>query len=287
MLKRLSLILVALAFCPGHLPACTLWAAAGADANGGTVISKNRDWKPDHTQRLKLVRPKAGLAYFGLYAEGNDDPGLKAGINEKGLTIISASTHLPKKLLNNQPGKHGVMAKILAEYASIDALVADAGKVFGLARASFFMLADRNEILVVEVGLDGQYSYHTVNKGFTAHTNHYLDPRFAEFYTDKVGISSVTRLARIDELLRQTQPPFTLAQFSVMSRDQRDGPDNSLWRSGKVRTMASWMVDSPAIGPQMLRVVINNPGQAEILQKFVLDEAFWRTCCLPVAGLDC
>jgi len=40
------------------LKACTLWAAAGEDASGGTIISKNRDWKPDHTQVLKMHRDR-------------------------------------------------------------------------------------------------------------------------------------------------------------------------------------------------------------------------------------
>ena len=82
------------------LNACTLWAAAGGDASGGTIISKNRDWKPDHTQVLKVHRDRKGYAYFGLYAEGNKDPGLKEGVNEHGLTVITATAGaIPK-----QPG---------------------------------------------------------------------------------------------------------------------------------------------------------------------------------------
>ncbi|HOS76345.1 MAG TPA: carcinine hydrolase/isopenicillin-N N-acyltransferase family protein [Verrucomicrobiota bacterium] len=69
--------------------ACTLWGAAGVDAGGGTIISKNRDWKPDHVQVLKMQRPTNGYAYFGLYAEGDDAPGIKEGINEKGLTVLA------------------------------------------------------------------------------------------------------------------------------------------------------------------------------------------------------
>ena len=76
---------------PIQVLACTLWGAAGDDAAGGTLMAKNRDWKPDHRQLLKAVRPQAGHAYFGLYAEGNDAQGLKAGVNDQGLSVIVAS----------------------------------------------------------------------------------------------------------------------------------------------------------------------------------------------------
>jgi len=61
-----------------------------------------------------------------------------------------------------------------------------------------------------------------------------------------------------------------------MSGDQHDGPNNSLWRTGKgVRTLASWMVDSLAKGSPELRVVLANPGEKETTNTFVLDGRFW------------
>lgn len=265
-----------LAMSLNYAVACTLWAAAGPDANGGTLVSKNRDWKPDHTQTLKLVRSKTGFDFFGLYAEGNDDPGLKAGVNAKGLTIVSASVNLPKKALENQPGKHGVMRRILETYASVDDLNADAERVFSSARASYLLVADNRKVLLVEVGLEGKYSVKVLEGGVATHTNHYLDPQLATLYNDKVGRSSATRLARIDDLLANASRPYSSAQFAEMSRDRNDGPDNSLWRSGKSKTMASWIVESSASRVPKLRVVIANPDEAETVQEFVLDEAFWR-----------
>ena len=80
---RLTTWALLLALTSNQAAACTLWAVAGADASGGTLISKNRDWKPDHTQKLKLVRPKKGFDYFGLYAEGNDEPRLRSIFRKK------------------------------------------------------------------------------------------------------------------------------------------------------------------------------------------------------------
>lgn len=257
--------------------ACTLWGAGGDDvAGGGTLISKNRDWKPDHHQVLRMVRPAQGYAYFGLYAEGNSDPGLKAGSNEKGLTIISASSNIPKKLRDHQDGKHGVMTQILQRYGSIAELAKDADTLFAGSRANFFMLSDRRQIMLVEVGLEGRHSIRVIEQGSVAHTNHYLDPALAGRFGDKPGVSSSTRYDRINALLAQTARPLDTSVFATLSRDHIAGPDNSLWRNGREYTLASWIVATPPTGAPRLRIVIANPGEAEDTREFTLDAAFWQ-----------
>lgn len=272
-------LLLALSLCAVTLSqasACTLWGAAGGLAQGGTLMAKNRDWAPDHRQYLKKVLPRQGLRYFGLYAEGNKDPGLKAGINEKGLAIVSASSNIPRKLRDSQSDMHGVMIAILTGYNSVDAVAADASRVFSHSRANFFMISDQRKVLSVEVGLEGRYTLKLTNNGPIAHTNHYLDPQLASIYNTRIGISSVVRFDRINTLLAQQPAPITLDQFSVISRDHHDGPNNSLWRNGREVTMASWLLATPAAGAPRLRVVIANPGEPEIEQDLVLDEKFWQ-----------
>lgn len=274
-MKRILGLLIGLL--PLPLLACTLWGAGGDTvADGGTLISKNRDWKPDHHQTLKLVRPAQGYAYFGLYAEGNSDPGLKAGSNEKGLTIVSASSNIPKKLLGTQAGKHGVMAHILQRYGSIAELAKDADTLFAGARASFLMLSDHHQIMLVEIGLEGRHSIRILDQGSITHTNHYLDPALAGSFGDKPGVSSSTRYARINELLTGATKPFDTATFASLSRDHVAGPDNSLWRNGREYTLASWIVATPPEGPAHLRIVIANPGEPESTQELTLDAAFWQ-----------
>jgi isopenicillin-N N-acyltransferase-like protein len=256
--------------------ACTLWGAAGPDAGGGTLISKNRDWKPDHHQLLKQVRPVNGFAYFGLYAEGNATPGLKAGVNEKGLSIVSASSNISKKLQDAQRDRRGVMVRVLSEHASVDDVLRHADALFSLSRANFFMIADRHQLLIVEVGLDGRYGVKVVDQGATAHTNHYLDPALAGRFGDAPRPSSAARLARIGTLLDEAPRPLATDSFVAMSRDHNDGPDNSLWRNGREHTLASWIVNTPADGAPRLRVTVANPGEAENTQEIVLDDAFWQ-----------
>ena len=153
----------------GDLNACTLWGSAGTNASGGTIISKNRDWKPDHTQVLKLHRGPGSYAYFGLYAEGNNEPGLKGGVNEKGLTVVTATaSSIPEASRAKQPGKRGALAILLANYATCDEIVARLEAIFPRTRTGFFLIADRRKILVVEVGLDGKFAHRLVERGSVA-----------------------------------------------------------------------------------------------------------------------
>jgi len=270
--------LVAFALSAGNLSACTLWGVAGTNAAGGTLISKNRDWKPDHTQALKMQRDGKGYAYFGLYAVDGAAPGIKAGVNEKGLTVIAASaSSIPKSRLDKQPGKHGVIGALLAGCASCDEVLAKKETLFPNARAMFLMISDHRKILVVEVGLEGKYALKSVTSGPVFHTNHFLEETLAEFNA-KVGASSATRLDRVAQLLKAAPQPHTIESFAAISRDRHDGPDNSLWRTGQnTRTLASWIVETPLQGAPKLRVVIANPGQPEETQTFVLDQAFFQS----------
>ncbi|HSA13084.1 MAG TPA: carcinine hydrolase/isopenicillin-N N-acyltransferase family protein [Candidatus Paceibacterota bacterium] len=255
---------------------CTLWGAAGGDAGGGTIISKNRDWKPDHVQVLK-VRRDGKYAYLGLYAEGNKEPGIKQGVNEKGLCVTTASaSSIPKATRDAQIGKSGLMTTLLAEYASCDQILADKEKLFSNRKPSFLMISDRKQILMLEEGLEGHFAVKVVKTGTVTHSNHYLEPSLAE-YNQKIGESSTTRLDRISELIQAARRPLDISSFAEMSLDRHDGANNSLWRTGTNGcTLSSWILQSPVSGPPTLRVLIVNPGKPEELESFVLDKKFWK-----------
>lgn len=263
----------------GDLRACTLWGAAGRAASGGTIVSKNRDWKPDHIQVLKMCRGEGGHAYFALCTvyEGKDTEGVAAGVNECGLTVFTAAAgSLPASRWKDRPLVRSVTVALLRGHATCDGILADRERLFPSMRPVFIMISDRSKILVVEVGLDGKYAVKEVADGVVAHANHYLDERLAEFNID-VGASSARRQERIAHLLDAAPRPLTVESFAAMGRDQDDGPDNSLWRTGKIaRTLASWIVETPASGAPRLRVVIVNPGRPEETHVHILDERFWK-----------
>jgi hypothetical protein len=255
--------------------ACTLWAAAGAEAGGGTLLAKNRDFRPDHRQVLRLVRPATGHRYLALLAEDGDEPGIKAGTNERGLTVVSASAStIPRARRASQPGKHGVLAAILGGYDSVEALLADAPRLLGSARAMFLLASDRREVARIEIGLDGRYAIERTSAGWTAQTNHFLDGRLLDLNQQR-GPSSVARLARVRALLAGAPRPLDEARFAAISQDRVGGPDDALWRSGREHTLASWIVRTPPDGPPHLQLLIANPGEPQERRDLVLDDAFW------------
>jgi hypothetical protein len=261
----------------GDARACTLWAEVETNGAGGTMISKNRDWDADHTQALKIHRNGSGYAYLGLYAEGNSRPGLKQGVNEKGLTVVSAAAScIPMQMRNAEHGKPGMLDLLLSGFATCDELLAKQADVFSNCPAQFILISDREKIVEVEVGLHGRYVLKTVEKGRATHTNHYLDTSLAEFNVS-ISASSSTRFGRINELLSAHPASCDIAAFAAMSHDQHDGPANSIWRTSTgVRTMSSWIVETPAQGAPTLRLVTADPDQPQKTNSFVLDENFWK-----------
>lgn len=245
--------------------ACTLWGAAGeAVAGGGALVAKNRDWAPDHRQELRVVQPKGGYRSVVLVAVGGAEPGTKAGVNEKGLVIVSATaSQVPAAERQPVEGNRGVINRLLARCAGVEELLKE---LPAIDRPVFYLVGDRKEIAVIEAAPDGRRCVSRADSGALAHTNHYLacDPGG---HARRPSVSSRTRAARIAELLKITGRPFTADDFIGFSEDRHAGPDNSIWRSGgnpsKRRTLSAWVVSIPGSGSPQLYLKLANPGEAE------------------------
>ncbi len=256
---------------------CTLWSAHGDEIvrGGGTLIAKNRDWIPNHRQVLKAVAPATGYRYFGLFAEGNDEPGLKAGINEKGLVVLSSTASSVPKLLRRETERtRALLVKLLRNCDSVDSALKDGKRFVGPRNV---MLADGKKIALVEIGLLGEHAVMVKQSGVLTQTNHYLDETLLKF-NQKIGASSGRRLARIQDLLSRQARPCSLDDFIAMSADREGGPDNAIWRTGgtpaKERTLSTWIVHSPADGPPELYIKIANPQEEERIQRLKFTELF-------------
>ena len=259
---------------PGQ--ACTLWAANGTEVRqGGSLIVKNRDWQPDHRQDLKLVSPAKGYKYVGLYAVDGDHKGLKAGINEKGLVVVSATAgSIPTGARNTMPYTVGLNTRLLRECGSVDDALAKIALFLG---PQILMLADREKIAVVEIGPEGAFAATVRQNGTLYHTNHYIaDSMLA--YNRVSGTSSRTRLERIAELLEGGQRPYDLEAFIGFAADKNAGPDNSIFREGstprKARTLATWAVKLPPAGSPELYIDILNPGEQPRIVRIQADDVF-------------
>jgi len=284
---RGTITILVILFSPLFVYACTLWGASGNyTIHGGTLIIKNRDWRPDHRQVLRLIKPKEGLRYFGLFAEDGSNPGLKAGLNEKGLVIISAAVDsLPLPIKKTVRQKRGIMAHLLRECTSVDEALMHKDYFSG---AVFYLLADSGKIASLEIGPEGHYAVNTTVNGVIYHTNHYLQKEMIPF-NYRIPPGSHRRLERIAQLLKETPPPYSLQDFLKFSMDQHDGPDQSIFRRGskpnKPRTLSTWAVEIPPKGDPYLYVRILNPGEEERVFRKTASEIF-SDRYLPTTGTN-
>ena len=255
--------------------ACTLFAANGSVVDdGGTLIVKNRDWEPNQHQVIKFVPSKDGYSYFGLYAEGTA-AGMKAGINEKGLTVVSATAgSIPSKERKNMPNKAGSLTKLLKECASVEEALTRTDLFLG---PKILMLADKKSVATIEIGPEGKFSIDQKENDYICHANHYVAEDMLNF-NKKIGQSSEKRYERIGQLLDNSSLPFSLDSFLNFSSDQNDGPDDSIFRIGgtssKTRTMAVWAVSIPMQGSPEVYIRILNPNEEEKSCRIIADDFF-------------
>ena len=255
--------------------ACTLFAANGSVVDdGGTLLVKNRDWEPNQHQGIKFVPSKDGYSYFGLYAEGTA-AGMKAGINEKGLTVVSATAgSIPSKERINMPNKAGSLTKLLKECASVEEALTRTDLFLG---PKILMLADKKSVATIEIGPEGKFSIDQKENDYICHANHYVAEDMLNF-NKKIGQSSEKRYERIGQLLDNSSLPFSLDSFLNFSSDQNDGPDDSIFRIGgtssKTRTMAVWAVSIPMQGSPEVYIRILNPDEEEKSCRIIADDFF-------------
>ncbi|WP_300154611.1 C45 family peptidase [Solidesulfovibrio sp.] len=257
--------------------ACTLFGLAGPEvAGGGTILVKNRDWRPNQTQELRLATPKGGYRYLGLFATGDAASGLKAGVNEAGLSAVTATAaSIPREERKAERGMGGILRRLLTECGSVAEAVTRVD-LFAQAKPCFFMLADRHEIARIETAPGGRFAVTHTARGALRQTNHYLEPSLADA-NKTVGASSRTRAGRIEQLLETVEKPAGLEAMLALSHDRASGPDDSVFRTGSrpasVHTMAVFAVAMPPEGTGTLSLRTLDPDAPERVQTVVLDAA--------------
>jgi len=272
------LVLIFLFTAPFYGYTCTLWGAAGEFVeDGGVLIIKNRDWTPGHNSQLIFLRPLHGFSFLSLFSTGGNSLGVKAGINEKGLVVITATaSSLPRE--KRIVGDDGLMTWLLIHCDSVDSVLEEE-ELISESSSGFFMVADKNRIALIEVAPEGNYSVEETDDGVLYHTNHYLNEDLL-VYNEEEKESSLKRLERIKFLLEEHEDPFTEEDFIEFSQDRSDGPDNSIWRDGSsdeiTRTVGTWLVYLPEDGPPELHVRIVNTDEGDKTYELKLDEDFWE-----------
>lgn len=210
-------ILLASLFCWGDFAAaCTLFGAVGdgVAAGGGAVLFKNRDYTADHAQTVRVVLPEDGLAHVGLFAQGGAVPGLKAGVNEAGVAVVSAHA---SSASGGDWRLREIMPQVLGTARSAEAA---ARMVEGFAKdcaPSFYMTADSGAVFRVSIGPGHQAASVRTGAGTLVQTNHFADPPFLGDNV-KPHAGSLMRFARMEMLL--AAGPVDLRMAFVMGRDR-------------------------------------------------------------------
>ena len=263
--------------------ACTGFGAAGTDyvIGGGTLLAKNRDWKPEYNSVQVFVPGHGKHSYVALIA----DSYVKAGTNDAGLTLVSLSAHpsIPPGMTvpAGVAGQVDLNAEILQNYKNIYQVIKNRAKLFTNADSAFLLLSDGTNVATVEIvskylvkrrtPRTENYMITYKTDGVIYHTNHYLDPSFLTFNLNKDLFGNNVSYANDDSLARYerigclvnycNQPPFIIDDFIKYSTDQQCGP-YSIWRlnNDSECTLASWIVRTPSGGgPSEIFIRLANP----------------------------
>jgi len=251
---------------------CTVWGATGQRTNiKGTIIAKNRDNSPNLSTHPRLLFPLNGFKVFGLY-DSEADGYIVGGINEKGLAVLNASANsVPRE--KRHVATEDTTELILIAFDSVNAVLLRRD-VFIKSHPALYIVADSSRIAMIEVAPGGKIAIKVTDNGTLAFTNHYTDAKLT-LANEHRSVNSKARLKRIKNYLTLSEKPFTMNDFIVISEDRTGGSDCALWRtgsaSGKVRTLASFIVSIPVSGLPEIYVKISNPDEPDIIFTGKLD----------------
>jgi len=260
------------------LSACTIWAAAGTSTKNGTLIAKNHDAESYKHDELRFVVPKTGFKFLGLFPFLKEKAfELAAGINEKGLVVVSANVESVRPARTKSSIKN-LSEKILSDFETVDAAISNK-EIFSKSKPIFYMIADSKKISLIEITQSGAVAIITKNNGVLYHTNHYTHESLYGF-NQHISKSSEARLDIIELLLDTACSPFTIDDFVEISEDHSDESDENIWRAvqskKKISTRASWIVSLPKTGiPELYIKFISEDGKDEYTLNILLDHPFW------------
>ncbi len=208
---------------------CTVWAANQTVTHQRTpILTKNRDYWPDHRALQCIARciPKAGYRYVYLTSAGS--PGVfSSGMNEAGLAV--ADTHVVS--LDIGPGlpRYAVMMEILEHHDRVESAL-DYVKGVRHSGNGTLVLADRyDDVLVVETGYK-ELGLVAPADGFVISTNHFVSPELRDQWLERgpegMHGNSQQRYKRVREALQMARGAVDLDWVIKLMSSHGDGEDS-------------------------------------------------------------
>jgi hypothetical protein len=155
----------------------------------------------------------------------------------------------PENYLNRQ-GSSWILANYRTVSEALSAL--NEGKWSG--GPGFIIIADSQEVAMIEFGLNGAYRVESTNSGVVYHTNHYLNPDLQKLNAPRME-SSQRRFDFMKNYL-ESKKTFSPDDFIAVSKN----PTIWLNPGGKVQTLSTWIVFYPEGGQPRLVIRMANPG---------------------------
>jgi len=186
---------------------CTTWAASGTiTGDSAPILSKNRDYRPDHQplQCLARIRTRDGYPYLCLTSAGS--PGVfSSGINSAGLAV--ADTYVGSKDVGPGVARYSFMMYLLERFSSVQQAIDYLPTVPHSGSGTMTLVDSQGEIAVFEVTHTFQVVRRSMD-GFIASTNHFTAPETCSLWIDgeseHLRGNSQARREKVESALRST-----------------------------------------------------------------------------------
>lgn len=183
---------------------CTGWAATGsAVADGGTILVKNRDNRPEHLSLQIVARAQPDSGYRYLYSGSAGSPGVYcAGLNETGLAV--SDSYVSSIDLGAGLPDSSLMMHILERFDSVSAAVDYLRSVPRLGRNNLILADAAGHLAVFEIG-HLAYGLRESVDGFLVAANHFVSPQmqlsFVEIDPIDIKGNTFSRYRRVTRAL--------------------------------------------------------------------------------------
>lgn len=237
---KIHLLILLLLFTTSKGHACTLWAYCNITADGKEIhIGKVRDTVLNHSEEVRFVKNTGELSYYGVFAVGADNEytynPLKAGTNVKGLTVIFSTIGTIPLTIRFPLSEIDPIHSILAKYSTVDEVLKN---TLLLGGPKIVLIADKNEIAKIEIGLEGKISIQRANSGFLFATNHYVE--LSEQNLIGIDPSSFQRLQAVEEILNSKIASDTNTDAKIIKTVTR--------HTGRIQSTSSWTAKTTTSG---------------------------------------
>ncbi|MBN1536970.1 MAG: hypothetical protein JW908_09585 [Anaerolineales bacterium] len=163
---------------------CSSWAANGKmTRDGAPLLSKNRDYHPDHQplQCLARVKPDHGNSFLCLTSAGS--PGVfSSGINSQGLAVVD--THVSSKDVGAGIARYSLEMDILQNFATVKEAIEFLPTRPHIGDGTLTLIDVFGDMATFEIAHSVQAVRQSA-EGFIVSTNHFSAPETQSLWLDR------------------------------------------------------------------------------------------------------